>query len=502
MALPTLLSQATCGNRTGKRDSRPNILFICTDQFNASCAGYAGHPLVHTPNLDRLADRGTVFSNCYSNSPVCVPARAAMFSGLYPHEVESYDNAAPFDGRVPSWTNRLSDSGYACRATGKLDFFFRRDYGMHEVDTVHGHDLNPDITAYFRRPMVPRINSRAQIDSYLNEQPHRDTRFVAEARRFLSQEADSTPWVQYVGLHSPHPKWVVPANYYRMYNLENISLPRVPGPWPFDLHPVMAAANHYHKFDQAPFPEGNIRRTRAAYFAMITQLDQWVGGLLHALEKSGQAENTVVVFTADHGEMLGEHGMWFKSCAYDEAARVPLIIAGPSFGPGRVDAPVSHVDLAATMLELADLKPFEGMRGRSLLPLAKGEEPDGERWTYSELNNEGNLTGSFWIRKGDWKYIYFAGYEPLLFNLTRDPKEYDNLAGQQEYQPVQRELHRLLLSVADPEEVSVAAFVHQRARFEQDLAHLDDPDIYRRYSSRLGEEFAAGLKQRKAALDI
>ncbi|HLA41440.1 MAG TPA: sulfatase-like hydrolase/transferase, partial [Candidatus Glassbacteria bacterium] len=140
---------------------RPNILFICADQFNSTCSGFAGNPLVYTPNLDRLAARGTVFTNCYSNSPVCVPARASLFSGLYASDVEAYDNASPFDGRVPSWTNHLRNSGYYCRATGKLDFVAGQDYGLEEVHTEHGHDTSPDITAYFRNPLVPRIDSRA-----------------------------------------------------------------------------------------------------------------------------------------------------------------------------------------------------------------------------------------------------------------------------------------------------------------------------------------------------
>jgi len=279
-----------------------------------------------------------------------------------------------------------------------------------------------------------------------------------------------------------------------MYNLENISLPRLPGGWPPDLHPALAAANHYNKFDLAPFPEGNIRRVRAAYYGTITQLDEWVGEILGSLEKTGQAENTVVIFTADHGEMLGEHGMWFKGCPYDCAARVPLVISGPGFEQKTIAAPVSHVDLAATILELAGLEPFPGLRGRSVMPLVRGTETGEDCWTYSELNNEGNITGTFWVRKSDWKYVYFVDYPPLLFNLKNDPGEFENLAGINKYREVESGLHDLLRSVVNPEEVSAAAFAHQKARLEKDLARLDDPKVYQRYESRLGEEFAAKLK--------
>ncbi|MFH1070811.1 MAG: sulfatase-like hydrolase/transferase, partial [Candidatus Glassbacteria bacterium] len=320
------------GSGCGAGQARPNVLFICTDQFNAATAGFAGHPLVYTPNLDRLARRGTVFTNCYSNSPVCVPARASLFTGLFAHEVEAYDNAAPFDGRAPCWTNRLAQSGYLCRATGKLDFVAGRDYGLLEVDTGHGHDTNPDITAYFRNPLVPRLDSRAQIEGFIDQKPNGDERCVAETLRFLADDTPGLggrPWLEYVGLTSPHPPWRVPRRYFDMYPLDNISLPEMPGGRPPALHPCLMAVNHYNRFDAAPIPDGNILRARAAYYGSISRLDEWVGQILAELEKTGRAENTVVVFTSDHGEMLGEHGMWFKSCPYDQAARVPLVIAGP-----------------------------------------------------------------------------------------------------------------------------------------------------------------------------
>ncbi len=488
-----------CGGRGG-RTGRPNILFICVDQHNARKAGFAGHSLVQTPNLDKLAARGTVFSNCYSNSPVCVPARAAMFTGLYPHEVGAYDNASPFDGRVPTWAARLrDDAGYRSLATGKLDFLYNRDYGFEERRTEHGHDTSPDITAYFRDPIVPRLGSRALINGYIDEQPHGDQRLAEEAVSFLSEEAAGLdrPWLFYLGLNSPHPEWRIPRKYFEMYPLENLDMPVVPGGWPPDLHPVLAMTNHYNRFDEAPFPEEDIRRARAAYYGMITMLDQWLGTVLNALDKSGQAENTVVVFTSDHGEMLGEHGMWLKGDPYDGAAQVPLIIAGPGIGKGKVDAPVSHVDLAATILELGGLKPFPGIRGRSVLPLVRGDENPEDRVVYCELNNEGTCTGTFWVRKGPWKFIHFVGRAPLLFNLDDDPGEFVNLAGREKYRGPQKMLESLLRDSVDPEKVSAQAFADQRRRLNEALARLDDPAVYRGFERRLGADFAERLKEKK-----
>ena len=495
-----LAGLAACGRGPVENPSRPNVLFICTDQFNAACAHFAGHPLVYTPNLDRLARRGAVFANCYSNSPVCVPARASLFTGFYPHEVEAYDNASPFDGRVPTWANRLTASGYLCRATGKLDFRAGGNYGMQETATEHGHDTGPDITAYFRNPLVPRIESRAQIEAFIDERPKPDEKYVAEAVRFLAEDLPGLgkkPWAQYVGLVSPHPSWSISERFYRMYPLDNISLPELPGGWPPHLHPELAGLNHYNMFDLAPFPEGNILRARAAYYGSITMLDEWVGKLMEALEKSGKLDRTLVVFTSDHGEMLGEHGMWFKSCPYEAAARVPLIIAGPGFPAGRVETPVSHVDLVATLLETAGVPPFAGLRGHSLKSLASGAESGAERFAYSELNSEGNLTGVFQVRKAEWKYIHFVGMEPLLFNLKEDPGEFGNLAGREKYREVEKSLKELLFDTVNPEKISVAAFADQRRRLELDLPRLDDPLVYRGYERRLGKEFAEKLKAGK-----
>ena len=492
------LSESSFSSSMDALDKLPNILFLCTDQFNPKCSGFAGHPLVRTPNLDRLAASGTVFTNCYSNSPVCVPARASMFTGFYPHEVGAYDNAAPLRPEIPTWTDTLRDSGYRCRATGKLDFWHNSDYGMEEVHTLHGHDTSPDVTAYFRKPMVPRIDSRQQIEAFMAEEVNHDRVFVDEAVRFIRDDAPKMdePWVQYVGLTSPHPKWVVPEEIYKTYNLDEIDLPYPEVGWPPKLHPVLQEVNHYNKFDTAPFESKRIQRARAAYYSMITMLDAWVGLIMHTLEQSGQADNTCIVFTADHGEMLGCHGMWFKSVAYDEAARVPLVISGPGIkGGGTVEAPVSHVDVVDTVLCMAGRKSYRGLRGRSVLPLIDGSESGSDRFSYSELNNEGNVTGSFWIRKDNWKYIYYAdGYPAILFDMENDPCEQNNLAGNNKYAEVVKKLDSVLRDTVDPDLVSAQAFEDQARRRDRTLAGIGQPDVYNGFAKRYGEEFAARLK--------
>lgn len=218
---------------------------------------------------------------------------------------------------------------------------------------------------------------------------------------------------------------------------------------------------------------------------MIAELDEHVGQILHALEESGQAGNTLVIYASDHGEMLGEHGLWSKNALLENAARVPIIIAGPGLPRGKtVEQSVSHVDIGATVLDVAGAARPDGMRGRSLLPLALGKVGEHPGYAYGESHSEGNCTGSFMIRKGDWKYIYFSWFPSLLFNLKDGPKELNDLSRKPAHASVERELRGILFSLVKPDEVTQNAFDAQervllslvRSKtaerfFDEDLAH-------------------------------
>lgn len=490
--LPALAaSTAALAQRGGPR--RPNILFICTDQHSGGMLGANGHPIVRTPNLDRLAAGGVNFRHAYCGSPVCAPGRASMMTGRFASDVGSYCNSTPFDGRVPAWGNLLRDAGYHCWATGKLDLWKGRDFGFHEVATTHGHSQGPDITSLFRSPVCFRSSERKNANGEFYERPAPDLPLARHAIRFLREEAPalSKPWAMYVGLTKPHPKWHAPLKYRGLYPPEKMPMPEIPEGYLERRHEMFQVLANF-KNVQAPVPEDRVRRARSAYFGMITEVDELIGTILSALDQSGQADNTLIVYTSDHGEMLGEHGLWLKNVLLEGAAHVPLILAGAGVPRGKVvDTPAMHADAVSTLLEAAGASRPRELRGHSLLT---GGHPG---FAYSESHSEGNCTGSFLIRKGDWKYLYFSGDHPLLFNLKDDPGEFRNLAGRKETAAVERELHAHLTSLVDPDAVSERAFADQEKFLRQWSEGMSKQDFYEELVGRLGPAQARAIANRE-----
>jgi choline-sulfatase len=463
-------------------DRHANIIFLCADQHSGLVLGAAGHPIVRTPNFDRLAARGTLFRNTYCGSPVCVPGRAGLMTGQFPSDVGSYCNSTPFDGRTPSWGNRLRDAGYHCWATGKLDLTAGKDYGFEEVETAHGHSRNPDITSLFRAPVCFRADERRAANGVFRNHSEKDNDVASRTIGFVRERAPKLgkPWVAYAGFHLPHPNWVAQEKYRAMYPPEKMPLPTWPEGY-LERRPAMFQILSNFKNISTPVPPDRIRRARAAYYSCISELDEIVGRILDEVDKSGQWDNTVVVYTSDHGEMLGEHGLWLKNVLLEGAARVPLIIAGGGLPKGKiVETPVMHADLIATLVDLAGAKKGPELRGQSLL---------GDRHpeiVYAESHSEGNCTGSFIIRKGDWKYFYFTGDTPLLFNLKNDPGELQNLAGAAEHAGIQKELHAHLKSLVDPDAITWRAFARQDEVLKALVARMTPEQFYGTLKGRLG----------------
>lgn len=470
--------------------AHPNILFLCADEHGGPFLGSLGHPIVKTPNLDRLAASGVQFRNAYCGSPVCVPARAGMMSGMFPSDVASYCNSTPFRRPVPSWGNRLRDLGYDCRATGKLDLTEGTDYGFREVGTQHGHSVNPDITSLLRAPMCFRANVRNDVDgSFRKTRPH-DDNVLANTLRFLREDVGraSQPWAIYAGFTAPHYPFIAGAKYAAMYPPESMPLPDVPIDYLERRHAIFEQLANFQRVS-TPIAAARIRRARAAYFGMITELDRMIGLVLDELEKTGQMERTLIVYTSDHGEMLGDHGLWFKNALLENAARVPLILAGAGLPRGKmVDTPVMHADMVATMLDMAGAPRDPKLRGHSLVPLARGQAGGRPGIAYSESHSEGNCTGSFMIRKERWKYIYATGYDPILFDLRSDPGEQRNLAGNAETAAIQRELHaELLRLIPDPDAVTERAFAAQQELLEKMIRDHTRQEFHDLLRSRLGD---------------
>jgi len=478
------------------RARKPNIVFVCSDQHGGQVMGCNGHPVVRTPNMDRLAARGVHYRNAYCGSPVCVPGRASLMTGRFASDVDSYCNSTPFDGRARTWATYLKDAGYHCWGTGKLDLVGGRDYGLAEFQTSHSHHTHPDICSLFRRPLCYRVDERDDVNGEFSERSHGDQRTLANALRFLREDAPrlKQPWAMWAGLLLPHPNFVAHRRFEALYPPWRVTLPNVPDGYLERRHVALQALASYRMIS-VPIPEQRVRMARAAYYAMVTELDEMVGSLVGEIEAAGQWDNTVFVYTSDHGEMLGEHGLWLKNTLLEGAARVPLILAGGGLPAGRaVDRPVAHVDLVATLLDVGGVTVPAGLRGRSLLPMAEGRPGDHSGLAFGESHCGGNCTGSYMVRKGDWKYIHFSYYPSLLFNLKEDPGELNDLSQDARYQGIRQEMHAALASLIDPEEVTERAFRRQQNRLAE-LVKAKSPEqlLTEDLARRLGEGQARAL---------
>ncbi|HWL52734.1 MAG TPA: sulfatase-like hydrolase/transferase [Chthoniobacteraceae bacterium] len=471
---------------------RPNLVFICSDQHSARWTGFGGHPVVRTPNLDRLAAEGSVFDAAYSLNPICVPARAAMMTGMYASDCGSYCNSTVWNGSHPTWGTLLGEVGYRCFATGKFDLSDRFDLGFETCETGNGHDSKPDIATLFRRPAARRIDIRGQLDGRARTERVEVNR-VENTLKFLDRTRSlDQPWAIYTGFIRPHSPFVGPQELYDDYlsrdpMVEDPSLEELE-----NLHPVYRDTRHANDI-ATPVCTERIRRARAGYFAMITELDADIGRIRQHLEATGQLENTLFVYTSDHGESLGTHGLWMKANFYDEAVRVPLVLAGPGVPRGRrFSCPLTHADLIATLLDFAGA-PLGTLRGTSLRALMNHDGP-GPEFAFSELHSHGMGTGGFMIRQGPWKYVEFA-YEPegLLFHLDEDPRETINRFSDPACEPVVRSLRALLRKAVDPEAVTEAAFAAQLRRREELTEGKSVEAIAVLLQSRLGAGQAASL---------
>jgi choline-sulfatase len=484
---PSVLATAAASPGAPAERRQPNIVFILSDQHSYRYCGFMGHPVVRTPNLDRIATRGAVFRQTYCGSPLCAPSRAGMLSGCYPSDVNSFCNSTTWDGSLPAWPALLRDAGYQTFGCGKLDTDDRFDLGfLHTSGLGNAHATKPDITSFFRRPLCSRIEERGAIDGRPRAVPYQSDAHCTDATLDFIRQQGAQPWVTYTGFHLPHPPFVALEEHFQYY-LNRVDLPNIrPGELD-DLHFVYQQMRHFKNI-ATPLPEEGMRRARAAYYAMITELDGFIGRLWDTLEAEGQLENTIFIYTSDHGEALGDHGLWFKNNLFEGAARVPLVMAGPGIRAGQViDTPVAHVDLIRTLLDWGGAKPHPKLRGHSLRPLLRGEPGDHPGWAYSESHSEGNLTGSFLVRKGDWKYLHFTWFDGLLFNLAEDPGELVNRIHDPAAAGVLKDLQAILASQVDPVEVTERGFRTQRKRMDRLAAASSEAQMVEQFRGRLGD---------------
>lgn len=453
-----------------------NLVVIVSDEHDARYMGVSGSDLVKTPNLDRLGARARRFTNAYTPSPICVPARAALATGEYAHTTGYWDNAIPYDGRIPSWGSVLQRAGVRVESIGKLHYrdaalpvgFDRQHLPMH---VAGGHGM---VWGSVRDPLpkLPFINRMLGDVIGPGESTYtRYDRSVADCAvdwlEDASRRQSEKPWVLFVGFVAPHFPLIAPQEFCDLYPLDKIPPRKLLPSKGYRRHPWVEALNEYWPHDEAFHDEEERVRAVATYFALCSFLDSSVGRVIDALQRTDLAAATRIIYTSDHGDNLGARGLWGKSTLYNESTHIPLMLAGPDITPGVNEAPVSLVDLYPTILDACGVSEDEASKpGRSLFSIGSRPE-DADRVVFSEYHAVGATSGAFMIRKGRWKYHYYVDFQPELFDLQQDPEEFADLAGQPQYIDVLDDLHRELLTICDPVAVDRAAKAAQARLVEQ-----------------------------------
>jgi choline-sulfatase len=420
---------------------RPNILVLMADQFTGTLFPDGPARFLHAPHLAGLAARSTRFANAYTASPLCAPGRASFMSGQLPSRTRVYDNAAEFASDIPTYAHHLRRAGYHTALSGKMHFV--------GPDQLHGYEerLTTDIypadfgwTPDYTKP-AERIDwwyhnlgsvTGAGVAEITNQLEYDDEVAFHATRKLydLARGRDARPWCLTVSFTHPHDPYVARRKHWDLY-ADCAELDPVVAPIPFagqDAHSqrLMIASDHA-AFDIRP---EHVRRARRGYFASISYVDEKIGELLDVLARTGQADDTIVVFLSDHGDMLGERGMWFKMSFFEGSARVPLMIAAQGMAAGRIDTPVSTLDVVPTLAELAGIDLGEVLPwtdGVALTGVAAGTSRRGA--VPMEYAAEGSAAPLVALRDGRFKLVLCDLDPPQLFDLEADPLERVNLAG-------------------------------------------------------------------------
>ncbi len=416
--------------------ARPNLLLVVSDQHNPHIGGWAGDPVVRTPALDRLAAAGVDFTQAYCAGPLCVPSRMALMTGQYPLDLGIWTNSEILPSTTPTFAHALTAAGYETVLCGRMHFIgFDQNHGFRQrlVGDVSGAMSGTTAGQEMFEGVWSRRGCGQDVGSLLPEAvgPGRatyeiyDEAVTARAIRLLEtwdRQPPERPFCLVVGLLLPHNPYVCAPELFDEYMDRLPAAPEASiAP---DEHPAVQDLRRYRGTAQIT-PE-MARRARAAYYGLVTTLDRNLERLLQALDATRLAETTQVIYTSDHGDLCGEHGLWWKDSFYEGSVRVPLLWAGPGVArPGRAEKRVvSLCDLAPTLTALAEAPELPGARGQSLAALLQGgpaEAASGR--AFAETCAIGQQPARM-IRQGPWKLCAYHGFEtPQLFNLDDDPGE-------------------------------------------------------------------------------
>jgi choline-sulfatase len=461
----------------------PNILLLMSDQHTQKVSGCYGDHNVQTPHLDRLAARGVRFDNAYCPSPICTPSRMSLLTGRWPSTQACWTNSDMLASDIPTYLHGLGAAGYAPALVGRLHSigpdqlhgYVAREVGDHSSNWVGAvtHDMGP-----LNRTNEPFRTSLERAGKGQSSYELHDCDVADAARAWLERHAAARargaarPFALGVGFMLPHQPYVARAEDYARY-VGRVGMPTLPRPPAEEDHPYL---QHWRSITELDAVSGeDVLRARIAYYALTSRLDALIGQVLQTLESTGLARNTLVIYTSDHGDQLGERGLWWKQTFFDESAKVPLILSWPGVLPQgeRRRQVVNLVDLPPTLMEAVQGPALPSIDGSSLLSVARDAAAPWVDLTFSEYCTDGsarwdkgNAVVQRMVRAGDWKLIYYHGYRPQLFNLALDPHELRDLAQDPACHAICEQLLRLVLANWDPARI---AEVLTRRRAEKAL---------------------------------
>jgi choline-sulfatase len=477
---------------------QPNILLIEADQMAAFPLGFCNSEgQAITPHLSALAQEGVVFENAYCNSPLCSPSRASKFTGRLPTSHEVWGNGAELPSETPTLMHFLRSSGYRTVCSGKCHFvgadqlhgFDRRlTTDMYPSNFDWSIDWDPEVD---HRPGTSVQKLAVSGPCRTNNQILYDSEVQFRAIEFLRYEAleqPESPFFLHVSYTQPHDSYQSVPKYLNQYIGTEIAPPRLAKePIP---NPVTDWLAVHHGIDQFPPSDERIRASREAYYAMITHLDEFVGEIVAELKLLGLYDDTLIIFTSDHGDMMGERNMWFKRTFWEHSVKVPLVFHQPSrFAPRRVARSVTLADLCPTLSEIGGAeepsKEWGSQDSASFNGLLEGDDSDWRDSANIQYFGPGIEAPWFAIRKGDFKYAYIHGWGGILINLADDPDETTNLVDDPAHAETAAELHDLLVGSFDLDALTAAVkrnkkqrcFLHQSLKGSPGYVWDHQPDF-------------------------
>lgn len=478
---------------------QPNILWITTDQQRFDTLGCYGNEFVNTPNIDRLAKSGVLFEQCYSNSTVCTPSRASFLTGRYPRTNRTRQNGQSIPADEVLVTKLLADAGYICGLAGKLhisacnpsvstareprinDGYTEFNWSHHPNRNWPSDDYQHWLTEKGVKVKKRKVEGMPYIEYGPDEENHQTTWCAQKAINFIKNNADfENPWLFSVNMFDPHHPFDPPEDYLKRYLdiLDEIPMPNYKEN-ELEEKTIYQQIDHERAygikglFPASKMSEKDHKSLKAAYWAMVDLIDKQVGRIIDVLEETGQLENTIIIFMSDHGEMLGDHGIYLKGPHfYDPAVNVPFIISCPSRiqGNRRMNTMVELVDIAPTLLEAIGQPNYKGTQGKSLWDLLIGSNEEGPHRNdvYCEFyddrrGDDQRRISANMLRTEKFKLIVYSGMEHgELYDLEKDPNESSNLWNDIHYQAIKMKLFKRLydrmMETMDPLPEKIAAW--------------------------------------------